>query len=318
MGGIKIGENHPPEFERQFPHFENFVEVAPGFWNYRTDFKLGPGNLLNIKTHMSIAQLDGGKGFVAVDAAKLTPAAKVELDELTQGGEKLVACMHTHPYHTLAIPAFHTAYPASPTRRYLGCPRHLKVVTKDTSGAAIEWSGDLNDSCVRDTFMPEIEMRVPAGSEFIDPQPPTSNHFSNVFVFHRASKTVVQDDTIVYVRKPQLLMRVFGFGPYSMHFHTSISGPGLYPTAEAPLQFMAWFQKMLDDWDFDHLISAHNGGCYGVAKANALALLVSNKSMLQALSERNAAAAVGKSVDAALTTDKPMGWSDDPNQSECG
>ena len=317
MGANQSGENHPPEFERQFPHFENFVEVAPGFWNYRTDFKTGPGNVLNIKTHMSVAQLGGGRGFVAIDAAELTPDAKAELDELTGGGEKLVASVHTHPYHTLAIPAFHAAYPASPTRRYLGCPRHLGVVTKDTSGAAIEWSGDLNDCCVRDTFKPEIEMRLPAGSEFVDPQPPTSNHFSNVFVFHRASKTVVQDDTVVYIREPQLLMRVFGFGPYSMHFHASITGPGLYPTAEAPLQFIAWFQQLLEDWDFENLISAHNGGCYGIAKSNALALLESKKPMLEGLSKRNAAKAAGKPVE-AVATDKPMGWSDDPNQCECG
>lgn len=180
---------------------------------------------------MSIVQLGDDKGFVAIDAAALTPAAKAELDELTQNGEKLVASVHTHPYHTTYIPAFHAAYPAGPNRTYMGCPRHLKVITEDSGGAAIKWSGDLNESVVRDTFMPDIEMRVPAGAEFVDPQPANTNHFSCVFVFHPASKTVHIDDTVAYSPKPPLLLRAFGIKPSTMMFHNSISAAGLYPTA---------------------------------------------------------------------------------------
>jgi hypothetical protein len=35
------------------------AKVAPGFWNYRTDFFVV--KLLNIKTHMSVAKLASGK-----------------------------------------------------------------------------------------------------------------------------------------------------------------------------------------------------------------------------------------------------------------
>lgn len=46
--------------------------------------------------------------------------------------------------------------------------------------------------------------------------------------------------------------------------------------------------QILDDWDFDHLISAHNGGCYGVGKETARALLAESEPLLRELSERNA------------------------------
>lgn len=286
-----------------------------------------PGINLNPKTHMSIAQLGDGKGFVAIDAAALTPAAKAELDELTEDGKKLVASMHTHPYHTVAIPAFHAAYPAGPKRRYLGCPRHLKKITKDSTGAAIKWSGDLNDSVVRDTFMPYIEMRVPLGSEFVNPLPANSNHFSNVFVFHAASKTVHVDDTVCYMPKPALLMRALGIKPSKMAFHNSISSVGLYTTAEAPLQFIAWFQQMLDDWDFEHLVCAHDSGCYGVAKQEMQELLDKNTPMLEKLSKRNAAKVKkamkkGKKTGVLEIKVEPgaesSGWCDDPAQCDCG
>ena len=35
------------------------LQVAPGFWNYRTDFFVV--KLFNIKTHMSVARLKSGK-----------------------------------------------------------------------------------------------------------------------------------------------------------------------------------------------------------------------------------------------------------------
>lgn len=182
MGSSASRENSPPQIDRAHPDFKHFIEVAPGLWNYRTDFKVAAG-AINVMTHMSVARLASGD-FVTIDAAVLTPAAKAELDELTSNGERLIAALHTHPFHTLAIPDFHAAYPASAARRYFGCPRHLAVITEDSAGATIPWAGDLNDPCARQTFLPDLEMRIPAGSEFIDPMPPTSNHFSNVFVFH--------------------------------------------------------------------------------------------------------------------------------------
>ena len=98
--------------------------------------------------------------------------------------------------------------------------------------------------------------------------------------------------------------------------------------------------QVLDDWDFDHLISAHNGGCYGVGKETAQALLTESEPLLRQLSERNAKAAVGglagqvrkSSLQRSLLAhfwlilgsllaqehkpSEPMGWSE--TECECG
>eukprot|EP00037_Helgoeca_nana_P032502 m.414155 g.414155 ORF g.414155 m.414155 type:complete len:317 (-) comp29256_c0_seq1:157-1107(-) len=307
--------NSPAEFERVYPHFKHFIEVAPRFWNYRTEFIVS--KVVDVKTHMSVVELQAGT-FVAIDAAELTPEARRELDVLTSNGEKLVASIHTHPFHTLAIPAFHAAYPVNAHRQYYGCPRHVKRITEDSNGSTIAWAGDLNECRVRRLFEPDLEMRLPTGSEFVNPQPAHTNHFSGVWVYHKASKTVVQDDTVVYIRKPGILLQMFGFPPFTMHFHPSLKGPGLYPTEEAPLDFFDWFQQMLYDWDFENLVSAHNGGCYGVAKETAQALLTAHEPMLKKLSQKNARRADGFLSDDDDEEASPDGWSDNLLNSECG
>lgn len=195
-----MGNNHPKAHQpiegAEFPHFNHFVETAPGCWDLRTDFDVGP---VNIGTHMSILKLPSRPGhFVSIDAAELSADAKRELDELTQNGERLVGCLHTHPFHTLAIPAFHAAYPATDNRSFFGCPRHLRNFPD------INWSGDLNDEANLAMFEPDVYMKVPPAeaTEFVDPKPPTRNHFANVFVFHPSSKTMIQADTLCFFRDP--------------------------------------------------------------------------------------------------------------------
>lgn len=155
-----------------------------------------------------------------------------------------MASIHTHPFHTRAIPAFHAAYPVARHRKFYGCPRHINLISEDTNGSTIAWEGDLNKCSVRSLFAPDIEMRIPAGSEFVDPKPAHRNHFCGVFLYHRLSKTVVQDDTVLYVRQPGLLLQMFGFSEFTMHFNPSIRGPGLHPTEEAPIEFLDWFHKV--------------------------------------------------------------------------
>jgi hypothetical protein len=40
-----------------------------------------------------------------------------------------------------------------------------------------------------------------------------------------------------------------------------MEGPGLYPTQQAPFDFMKWMETLVNDWDFDHMCTAHNGNC---------------------------------------------------------
>lgn len=105
-------------------------------------------------THMSLIQLSSGK-FLVIDAVPLTEQMKTEIDEFTDNGEKIEAVILTHPFHTLAIPAFYKAYPKPP---YYGCPRHLRNFPD------IKWAGDLDDCKVRSKWSPEVELSIPAGS----------------------------------------------------------------------------------------------------------------------------------------------------------
>eukprot|EP00961_Rhodomonas_salina_P252117 3408137-Rhodomonas_salina.1 len=174
---------------------KGLIEVAPGFYNVRAHFYVLAG-MIDIGTHMSLCRLQNGK-FLVLDAIKPVPALKKEIDQLTNGGELIDAVIATHPFHSLYFKDFYAAYPN--TRYFgrnaeaplplpllqrvfvprtltrfssVGTPRHIKMI-KD-----IPWAGETMES--KGQWEPEIEMRIPAGSEYVDPKPPKSNHFCNV------------------------------------------------------------------------------------------------------------------------------------------
>ena len=90
MGGSSSKDlRKPPFFVRTYPEFKHVLEVTPGFFNIRADFKLMHG-MVNIGTHMSLARLHSGD-FVAIDAVPLTDPVKAELDVLTENGARLIA-----------------------------------------------------------------------------------------------------------------------------------------------------------------------------------------------------------------------------------
>ncbi len=106
---------------------------------------------------------------------------------LTDGGKRIEAVVATHPFHTLAFrrgpgpfavflplilrvagaPAC-SFYGHYPTPKYYGTPRHLRNFTD------IPWAGDVNCPTVRSLWAPAIDMRIPAGAEFVDPKPEKS------------------------------------------------------------------------------------------------------------------------------------------------
>eukprot|EP00667_Euglena_gracilis_P019728 EG_transcript_21192 len=234
---------------------KRFVQVGPGFYNAHVPFRIF--HVLDIGTQMSLCELPNGK-FVVLDTVELDDALKADIDMLTDSGRLIEAVVATHPFHTLAFPAFHRQYPAP---QYFGTPRHLRRLPN------IPWAGDVSEEAVHRRWEPHLAMLIPAGAEFDHPLPESSNHFSNLFVLHRASRTVHTDDTVLYLRHPGLLLRLFGLHDGTMMFHPSIRGPGLLPTPEAPRQFERWAEALLRDWDFDTLCSAHNACREGGAKA---------------------------------------------------
>jgi hypothetical protein len=154
-------------------------------------------------------------------------------------------------------------------------------------------------------------MRIPAGAEFIDPQPPRTNHFSNVFVFHKASRTFHTDDTICVFNSPGLIMRFFGSQDGQMKFHPTLTGPGLYPTKEAPYQFKKWVQDIINDWDFVNVCTAHNGNAIGNGKELLQKTLDSCEKLFDKISQRNA--------EGNPSNQNSEGWPQDPKGGvECG
>lgn len=80
---------------------------------------------------------------------------------------------------------------------------------------------------------------------------------------------------------------IFGVETGSLIFHPSINDGGLHPTSEAPLQFRDWMNKMLQDWDFDNLCTAHMGIKMGGAHLLVQELVNRSEKLFQELSERN-------------------------------
>ncbi|CAF3965228.1 unnamed protein product, partial [Rotaria sp. Silwood1] len=138
--------------------------IGPNFWNIRGRFKIL--KLFDIGTQMSIIRLRNGK-FIILDTVEMNDHLRQQIDHLTNYGKNIKAVI-----------------------AYYGTPRHLRRLTE------IPWRGDLTDCNVRKKWEPEVEMRIPAGAEFVNPQPESRNHFISVFVYHRASRTLHVDDTI--------------------------------------------------------------------------------------------------------------------------
>jgi len=250
------------------------IEIGPNFWNIRGRFVIK--KLIDIGNQMSIVRLSNGR-FLIIDAIPLTDKLKKEIDDLTENGTKIEAVIATHPFHTLAIPAFHDAYPNPP---YYGCPRHIRKFP------TINWAGELNNCKVQSLWEPDIEMRIPAGSEFVSPLPENDNHFSCVWVFHKASGTIHIDDTILYSPDPGLLLSLGGFKKGTMTFHTSFKTVGLLPHPDAPYQFRDWVNQILKDWEFDNIVAAHMGNKLGGAKAQLQDTLSNADEVLKDLTER--------------------------------
>jgi len=256
----------------------NLHLIGKNFWNVRAEFKVFSG-ILNIGTHMSIVKLSNDK-FLLIDTVDLTPGLKQEIDLLTNYGQDIEAVIATHPFHTLAFPNFHAAYPNVP---FFGTPRHLRVLPN------IPWKDDITKHL--NDWNPDIELRIPAGAEWVAPVPEDFNHFVCIWAYCPVARTVHVDDCInCYHGVPGPLLALAGKKQDALGFHPSISGPGLHPTPEAPIDFIVWLKQLLVDWDFDNICCAHLGVRFGGARQEVANLLNSEESDLRKMAAANAKA----------------------------
>lgn len=268
----------PPDSDQS--KFKLLEKIGRGFWNIRAPFQMYG---VEVGTHMSLAQLADGN-FVAIDTIDLAiPGMKEEIDLLTDSGQKLVAVLGTHPFHTIYFPAFAKAYPSAAERAYFGTSRHLR------NQPEVGWTGNITS--VFDKW-PELEMVLPDGGEFDAPEPESYNHLMNVFVFHQQSKTVHNNDCVEVFHWGRLNWkgRVLGASGVAkwlrpgMTFHPSLTGPGLSEASNSPAKFKASIERVLD-WDFENLCTAHNGNSVGDARGQLRQLLADTESTFNTMTE---------------------------------
>ncbi|PRP76281.1 hypothetical protein PROFUN_07803 [Planoprotostelium fungivorum] len=252
--------------------------------NFKQIVRIGEGfwnirGSYRYKGIVNIARLQNGK-FLLIDAVPLNDELKDELVRFTDNGN------------------------AAP---HYGTPRHLRRLTD------IQWVGSLQSCEIRSKWSPEIEMRIPAGAEFAEPLPERTNHFSCVFVYHRESKTIHEDDTIMVISDPGFFLRFLGgMKPDSMTFHQSMCNVGLYPTPEAPYQFIDWLTALINDWDFDNVVGAHIGNKIGGAKEQLRAALEAARPQLERLSKKRIGGNLSSSMNGEDAPDYNV------NGCECG
>lgn len=242
------------------------IEVGSGFRSFRAPFKLF--GMFDLGGHMGLCRLNSGK-FVVFDTCQIGKIEKATFDELTSKGSLLEAVVATHPFHTSSFEQFYKWYPNA---EYYGTPRHLKRIK------SIPWAGSVTDEAVRSRWEGDgIFMRIPAGTEFENPA--ESNHFSGMFVYHQPSRSLFNDDTLLMYSHPNFILRALGKEHQSLDFW--FLRPGLQATKEAPAEFAAFMQGVIQDWDFDNLCLAHTDDMLGGGKKAVTELLERERPHLQ-------------------------------------
>lgn len=214
------------------------IKISDQFWNIRGSFKIG--GLLDIGTQASLVRCGDGR-FVFLDSLTLDDATRKEVDAITDDGSAVAAVFNLHPFHTVHVTEMHQAFPDAV---HYGTQRHLERF------ADLNWAAErTEDAALHALFADDFSFSVPRGVDFISDNP--NLHFSSVLAYHRASKTMHVDDTLMYMKLPKPLGT-------SVSFHLTLA-KCLEQRAGATDDFRAWANELIADWgDAQHLCAAHS------------------------------------------------------------
>ncbi len=221
---------------------EHIIKIADDFWNIRGEFKIG--GVLNIGTHASLVRCGSGK-YVLLDAYTLNSAIKTEIDALTNNGADIEAIINLHPFHTMHVARMHKQYPKA---RLYGTQRHHDKFPD------LPWQQELTESpeCMA-LFEQDFEFSVPDGVDFISGN--EHLHFSSVLAYHKASKTIHVDDTLMYLPLPGLLGKL---RKPEVGFHPTLART-LEKRAGASQDFRNWAIQLSERWGAtENLCAAHS------------------------------------------------------------
>lgn len=223
------------------------VEVDDTFWNIRDSFRLG--GVLNIGTQASLVKLASGK-FVMLDACRLDGPTRAWIADNTDGGADIEAVLHLHPFHTVHVKSLHELYPEA---AIYGTARHVETAPD------LPWQALRTESAaLHDKYAADFDFMIPRGTDFISSNPKL--HFSSVLAFHKPSRTLHVDDTLLYIVLPpviRLLKRDM------TRFHMTL-GKVLEKREGAAADFRAWAGELIERaGEVDNLCAAHSAVLLG-------------------------------------------------------
>lgn len=220
---------------------DKLIQVAEDFWNIRGAFRIG--GVIDVGTQCSLVRLQNGN-FVFLDSYTLPQSIKREVDRLTQDAS-IEAIINLHPFHTVHVNKMHELFPDA---ALYGTARHKSRFPD------LPWQ----DVCTEEaafhaSYADDFEFSVPAGVDFIAAN--ENIHFASVMLFHRNSRTIHVDDTLMFMRLP-LAMRILGMADY-LSFHPTL-GNALEKRAGAAQAFREWAEALAEQWQgAENLCAAH-------------------------------------------------------------
>lgn len=237
---------------------DKILEISENFWNIRGEFRVF--GLLNIGTQASLVKCGNGK-FVLLDAYTMQDDIKRQIDSLTNNGADIDAIINLHPFHTIHVEKTHADYPNA---KLYGTQRHLDKF------ANLPWQAELTNSDeFASLFSDDFEFSVPQGVDFISKN--EHLHFSSVLAYHKASKTIHVDDTLMYLKLPGLLGVLKS---PEVSFHLTLSKT-LERRQGAADDFRLWVAQLAEQWsDAEVLCAAHSSTLIVKNKSPSIAAMI--------------------------------------------
>jgi hypothetical protein len=237
---------------------DKILKISDDFWNIRGEFKVF--GLLNIGTHASLVKRGNGK-FVLLDAYTMQDDIKQQIDSLTNNGNDIEAIINLHPFHTVHVEQAHEDYPNA---LLYGTQRHIDKFPN------LLWQAELSNSNEFATlFAEDFEFSVPRGVDFISKN--EHLHFSSVLAYHKESKTIHVDDTLMYLQLPGLLSVLKS---PEVSFHMTLSRT-LERRKGAADDFRLWVADLAEQWsDAKVLCAAHSSTLFIKNQSPSIAAMI--------------------------------------------
>ena len=223
-------------------------ELDGGFWNLRGSFHIAG---IDIGTHSSLLRLSDGQ-FIILDSYTLTDNQRALVRTLTDEGRLLKAVINLHPYHTVHVERMFQDFPEA---SHFGTQRHHDRFPE------LNWQPLLTEQLEADNpFKDDVLFSCPKGVGLV-----TGNenvHFASVMAFHKPSRTIHVDDTLMILQAPYAingLLTKIGIRPL-IQFHPTLA-LALKKQPKAAEEFEIWVNRLIDSWgkEANNVCAAHSG-----------------------------------------------------------